>query len=217
MYEKCIKCDRLGKNCIPNIYTMSVSEMRVFARKLKEHKGWTNAQLAEKSGVPKGTVDANLAKKGAYNPDVTYSTFAPILCALLECELKEMPCPDIIEQQNKTIENQDKAIEDLEKENSELKTEIENEWNRHEENLNATKAEYQKNIDFLKTQLRERKSTIIVAFILLAVTVLTILGALLYDILNLQVGFFRADSTASVAELIAKGDNFIDNQTNRML
>lgn len=89
MYEKCLNCDRLGKDCIPNFYTMSVQEIRAWAKKMKEKKGWSNADLAKASGVPKGTIDSNLSKHA--RKDVTYSTFAPILCALIGCE-GEMLC-----------------------------------------------------------------------------------------------------------------------------
>ena len=36
MYEKCVECDRLGKDCIPNLYIMSADEIRDWARKIKD-------------------------------------------------------------------------------------------------------------------------------------------------------------------------------------
>ena len=61
MYDKCVKCDHLGKDCIPNFYAMDIGEIRDFARKLKEEKGWSNAYLSEVSGVPKGKIDSKNA------------------------------------------------------------------------------------------------------------------------------------------------------------
>ena len=70
MYEKCIDCDRLGKDCIPNLYIMTSDEIRDWARKRKEFLGWSNADLSEKSGVPKGTIDSNFSKNPDKNADV---------------------------------------------------------------------------------------------------------------------------------------------------
>lgn len=93
MFEKCIKCDRLGKDCVPNIFIMPMDETREWAMKLKAYKRISNAQLAKLSGVPKGTIDMHFSKKTPYSADTNYSTFAPILCALIGCSEKEMPCP----------------------------------------------------------------------------------------------------------------------------
>lgn len=92
MYEKCIGCDRLGKDCIPNLYVMDVEEIREWARAQKEYKGLTNAELSELSGVPKGTIDHSFSARAGKRIDVNYSTFAPILCALIGAEKKEMLC-----------------------------------------------------------------------------------------------------------------------------
>lgn len=93
MFEKCIKCDRLGKDCVPNVFIMPMDEIREWARNLKAYKHISNAELSKRSGVPKGTIDMHFSKKHPYSADVNYSTFAPILCALIGCANKEMPCP----------------------------------------------------------------------------------------------------------------------------
>ncbi len=56
MYEKCISCERLGKDCFPNLYIMEVEEIREWAKLRMKYKGWTYADLSEASGVPKGTI-----------------------------------------------------------------------------------------------------------------------------------------------------------------
>lgn len=92
MYEKCIGCDRLGKDCIPNLYVMDVEEIREWARAQKEYKGLTNAELSALSGVPKGTIDHSFSARAGKHVDVNYSTIAPILCALIGADSQEMPC-----------------------------------------------------------------------------------------------------------------------------
>ena len=92
MYEKCIGCDRLGKDCIPNLYIMDVEEIREWAREQKEYKGLTNAELSELSGVPKGTIDHSFSVRVGKHVDMNYSTFAPLLRALIGAEAEEMPC-----------------------------------------------------------------------------------------------------------------------------
>ena len=93
VFEKCIKCDRLGKDCVPNVFIMHMDEIREWARKLKAYKRMSNAELSKRSGVPKGTIDMHFSNKTPYSADVNYSTFAPILCALIGCDNHEMPCP----------------------------------------------------------------------------------------------------------------------------
>lgn len=89
MYEKCIKCDKLGKTCVPYFAAMQISEVLAWCRARKQFLRWSNAELADRSRVPKGTIDAKLSGK---NGDITYSTLQPILCALVGYDGKEIPC-----------------------------------------------------------------------------------------------------------------------------
>lgn len=102
MFEKCLKCNRLGKDCFPNVFVMDVAGIRLWARKLKVARGITNAELARKSGVPKGTIDNHFSAKATHSADVNYSTFAPVLCALLDCGKEEMECPGSSEKDSHT-------------------------------------------------------------------------------------------------------------------
>lgn len=88
MFEKCIECEKLGKECHPNLYIMNMAEIRDFLRARKDFQGMTNADVAERSGIPKGTVDAFFSSS---RRDVNYSTLSPILCALVG-NSGEMPC-----------------------------------------------------------------------------------------------------------------------------
>lgn len=91
MFEKCIMCEHLGKDCIPNVCSMPLEDVNEWAIKLKAYRGITNAELSERSGVPKGTIDMHFSKKKNHYPDVNYSTFAPVFCALIGSQ--DMKCP----------------------------------------------------------------------------------------------------------------------------
>lgn len=90
MFEKCVNCKKLGVECHPNIYVMGIVQLREFLRLLKNAKNMTNAEVAVKSGVSKGTVDSFFWEGGSR--DVNYSTLSPIMCALLG-DTEEMSCP----------------------------------------------------------------------------------------------------------------------------
>lgn len=167
MYEKCLDCDRLGKDCIPNIYAMSVDEIRSWARKLKEKKGWTNSDLAKASGVPKGTIDSSFSKHG--KKDVNYSTFAPILCALIGGE-KEMLC-------YKTNETE------IEKENIILQN--------HVQDIENLKAEYEKEIIYLKDQIQWKRKIIKIMIAISCILLFFVCAGLVVDWMNPNYGLFR--------------------------
>ena len=92
MREKCKKCARPTKACISYLMTLSTKGMLEWIRIWKERLGWSNAMLAEKSHVPKGTIDRilSLAKSESEIVDVKLVTIRPIICALTGCTLEEL-------------------------------------------------------------------------------------------------------------------------------
>ena len=175
MYEKCIKCDRLGKDCVPNLYVMSVVEIREWARKLKEEKGWSNAYLSEISGVPKGTIDSNFSKRGGKCADVNYTTFAPILCALIGCKEEMLICNSQLP---------DDAT--LEFKNQELSQKVK----QLEHDTETKKAEYEKRLSYLREQLEWRRRVIKFLMTVSCILITFILIELAIDWTNSGLGFF---------------------------
>lgn len=167
MYDKCIDCDRLGKDCIPNFYTMSVQEIRAWAKKMKEKKGWSNADLAKASGVPKGTIDSSFSRHAG--KDVTYSTFAPILCALIGCE-GEMLC----------FKDNDAKAEEIESENAALRAQ-----------MAAMKDDYENRLTYFRDQLKWKKQMIVILIIVSLVLLAFVLIYAFIDLTNPGMGFFR--------------------------
>ena len=94
MFEKCVSCPRLGRDCMPNLMVMDITQMRSWARAVKKQRGLSNADLAARCGTPKSTIAMQLSDSRS-GEDVYYSTFAPILCALIDAPKSERECPPL--------------------------------------------------------------------------------------------------------------------------
>lgn len=73
-----------------NIITLNPSELIKWCRQRKKDKGISNADLAERTGVPIGTLDRVLS--GNYL-EFKYSSIQPLLTYLLEVE-EDTPAPE---------------------------------------------------------------------------------------------------------------------------
>lgn len=98
MREKCNNCQRPSKACISFLMTLSTREMFEWCRIWKERLGWSNATLAAKSKVPKGTIDRilSLTKSELDKTDVKLVTVRPIICALTGCTLEELENCEVV-------------------------------------------------------------------------------------------------------------------------
>ena len=81
LFEKCLRCPAIQeKKCAgPNFMAMSTKELFDWGTKYQKIHGITNAQLAEWSGIPKGTIDGI-----KYRDDVRHETIYRILKALIQ-------------------------------------------------------------------------------------------------------------------------------------
>lgn len=144
MYEKCIKCERIGMSCVPNLMTMEFPDLIQWCTQRQKYLGWTNQTLADKSKVPVGTI--NRIKQGDYL-DCKYSTIRNILIALIGGTKDEFPC-------NAQVEKELQQMEALEKENEELKLRLEKIDEQHRADIRAVIAEYKEEVTFLKDELK---------------------------------------------------------------
>lgn len=80
-FEKCLTCPSIkGKTCAgPNFMTGTTKECIEWAIAFQKLNGITNAQWAEKSGIPKGTIDGLKNRS-----DVRHDTLYPLVKALIE-------------------------------------------------------------------------------------------------------------------------------------
>lgn len=158
MFDKCIKCDRLGESCVPNLMLLPFSELIQWCIKRQKHLGWTNQTLAEKSKVPVGTI--NRIKAGDYL-DCKYSTIKNILIALIGGTTDEFHCAEQVEKELKqleALEQQAEKLSAIEKENKMLKAKLNKIDEQHRKDIRAVKEEYQEQITFLKDELKSWRS-----------------------------------------------------------
>ena len=158
MFEKCIKCDRLGDSCVPNLMLLPFSDLMQWCSKRQKHLEWRNQDLADKSKVPVGTI--NRIKAGEYM-DCKYSTIRNILIALIGGTTDEFPCTDLVEkdlQQMAQLEKQAAKLSAVEEENEQLKAQLRQIDELHRNDIRVIKAEYQEQVAFLREELKAWRS-----------------------------------------------------------
>ena len=158
MFEKCIKCSRIGESCVPNLMLLPFSDLMQWCIKRQKHLEWTNQTLADRSKVPVGTI--NRIKAGEYL-DCKYSTIKNILIALIGGTTDEFPCTEQVEkdlQQLEQLERQAAKLSAVEAENERLKALLSQIDERHRQDIRVIKEEYQEQISFLKDELKAWRS-----------------------------------------------------------
>jgi vacuolar-type H+-ATPase subunit I/STV1 len=165
MFDKCLKCNRLGESCVPNLMLLPFSELIQWSTKRQKHLGWTNQTLADKSKVPVGTI--NRVKAGDYM-DCKYSTIKQLLVTLIGGTTDEFSCTEQVErelQQMEQLEKQAAKLSVVEAENERLNARLQdvdkllqNIDEQHRKDIRAVKEEYQEQIAFLKEELKAWRS-----------------------------------------------------------
>lgn len=154
MFEKCIKCNRLGDSCVPNLMLLPFPDLLQWCGKRQKHLGWSNQILADKSTVPVGTI--NRIKAGDYD-DCKYSTIKHIMIALIGGITDEFHCTDLIEKELRNMEQLEQQAAKLsvtEAENEMLKDKLMKIDEQHRQDIRIIKQEYQEQVNFLREELR---------------------------------------------------------------
>lgn len=160
MFEKCIKCNRLGESCVPNLMILPFSDLIQWWDKRQKYLGWTNQVLADKSKVPVGTI--NRIKAGDYQ-DCKYSTIRNILITLIGGTTDEFSCTEQVEKELKHLEQlqqQTEQLASLEKEMSILRENDQKSIDNLLEQVDRLRAE----VDYLRLE-NDRKARIIDKFL----------------------------------------------------
>jgi outer membrane murein-binding lipoprotein Lpp len=139
MFDRCIECERLGQDCVPNLLALSWSDLLNWWKKRQTFLGWSNQVLSDKSTIPLGTI--NRIKSG--EDDCRYSTMRCIIHALMGSYAVEFPC-------QKKLDQEFANIETLETKCKELSTANEGFAAREQ----AIRDEAQRKIDFLVEQVK---------------------------------------------------------------
>lgn len=160
MFEKCIKCNRMGESCVPNLMLLPFADLIQWIDKRQKHLGWSNQTLADKdkSNVPVGTIKR--IKAGEYM-DCKYSTIKSILIALIGGTTDEFACTELVERELRNMEQLEQQAAKLsatEAENERLKERLEQIDALHRNDVRAIREEYQEQIAFLKEQLKAWQS-----------------------------------------------------------
>ena len=158
MFEKCIKCDRLGESCVPNLMILPFPELIQWCVKRQKYIGWTNQNWADQSKVPVGTI--NRIKAGDYL-DCKYSTIHNLMIALIGGTTDEFPCTEQVEKELKQLEQleeQASKLSAVEKENKTLKNHLNKIDEQHRKDIRVIREEYHEQIAFLKEQLKAWQS-----------------------------------------------------------
>lgn len=154
MFDKCIKCNRMGESCVPNLMLLPFSDLLQWAAKRQKHLEWTNHELAERSKVPVGTI--NRIKAGDYI-DCKYSTIKNILIALIGGTTDEFHCTEQVEKellQIEKLERQAMKLAVTEEENEKLKARLNSIDEQHRADIRIIQQEYKEQIAFLKEELK---------------------------------------------------------------
>lgn len=153
MFEKCIKCNRIGESCVPNLMLLPFAELLKWIDKRQKHLGWTNKVLAENSKVPEGTIYRIKTRE----EDCKFSTMRNILIALIGGTTDEFACTEQVERELKhmeALEANAAKLSTVEAENALLKDRLSQIDELHRQDIRAIKAEDQEQIAFLKDQLK---------------------------------------------------------------
>lgn len=157
MFEKCIKCNRMGESCVPNLMLLPFGDLMQWCSKRQKHLEWTNQTLADKSKVPVSTI----SRIKAGEDDCKYSTIRNILLALIGGTTDEFACTEQVERelrQMEQLEQQAAKLSTVEAENRALKERLSHIDELCRQEVRAIKAEYQEEIAFLRDELRARRT-----------------------------------------------------------
>lgn len=194
MYLECVSCPKIGVTCDgPNFYAMTPPQIIAWCKERKKFRGLTNEKIADMCDMPKGTVDSLFSNK---HPDFKFGTIAPILKVLIGGDWTGLPCPGASDEQEAEIkalrekiaklesgiEWRDEKIGLFKKDSEDLRTLIAN-----------TNARHAKSQDFLRDQIRYRNKAIAIMGIILGLALAVIIGALIIDRLNGEIGFIWLD------------------------
>lgn len=153
MFEKCIECKRIGESCVPNFMLLPFTGLIQWCNKRQKFLGWTNQVLADRSNVPVGTI--NRIKAGEYM-DCKYSTIKNILIALIGGTTDEFSCTEQVERELRQMEQltqQAEALSAVESENDRLKARLNQIDEQYSKEMQAVRADYQRQIEFLQKQI----------------------------------------------------------------
>ena len=155
MFDRCIGCERLGQDCVPNLMALPFPDLLHWWKKRQALLGWTNQALYEKSGIPVGTLNRIKSSED----DCRYSTMRSVIHALMGGHSAEFPCQKKLDAEFAHIEELEKRCLELTLEKEALLARLQTLAEEHRSDMQAIRNEFIERIDLLKANnaiLREQ-------------------------------------------------------------
>lgn len=89
MRKECLTCGHIGIDCLPYLVSLPPDELIEWCIWRKKGLHLSNADIADRTNVPKGTIDRLLASR---NSEFRYSTMQPVVFLLLGNDRETVTC-----------------------------------------------------------------------------------------------------------------------------
>jgi len=198
MYSECIECQKIGISCDgPNFFAMSTPELLAWCKARKAYLRASNAQLAEKSGMPKGTIDRLFAGE---HVDFRYETIRPLLKALTGGAWAGNPCAAIqedealqkkVQELEAELARRDESIRHYKENYDDMTKLVANTNKRHEEQLK-----------FLRGEIKRKNKAVTTLTVLAVLALLYIIVTLIIDLADPSRGYYWLESLLHLPQSI---------------
>ena len=204
MYDECLKCAKIGNPCDgPNFLAMCTADLIDWCNaRRKQFPHMTYDWIAAETGLSKGTVYGFF---GGTHADYRLETIRPILKLLVGGEWGDSPCADPGDSERVAYEERIKGLENEIKRRDDTIQHLEGQVKHYADSDKAmqtlianTNARHTTDKDFLRDQIKSKSRTIRWLTAALVACGLVIIGALIVDRLNPEIGYFWVDKVASL-------------------
>lgn len=189
-YTECINCPDRDVTCKgPNLSVLDSDSYRAWIQLLMEELGWTHADLAAASGVPKGTIDNWLS---GITSDVRRDTSWRIARALFGNREVCAPCP-LKAPGARELNAKAAAYDELKLKYDSLIKDDRQKIDHLKEQVAFQKDQLLAKDNLLNERrdfLRMKDRTITILSVALVVAVLALISIFVVDLLNPNIGFF---------------------------
>lgn len=225
-YDICLNCDFLQESCDgPNILAMEYPRWVEWANARAKQLHLTRAQIAAQANLPKSTLDSILSGR---TQDIRASTMRAITHVLVGGCWGQYPChlaallmsSEELRVDEQIIELQ-KQLEEEKNKNADLRMQLNSYHETHQKELATVREEAQKKTDWLKSRctvmdgyindqkalvtvkeasIARKEKTIAGLCVIIALLGSFIIGSLVYDKMNPDIGWLRTETNYSVSD-----------------
>lgn len=154
MRKKCVDCPHRATDCAQGLMTLPLKDLIVWCKAIKKRTGVTNNQIAEKSGIPFGTIERIMAGKAE---DAKFSTVQAIINVLLEYT-PGVTCPDDSALSAAHLRQRLTELTRIEEEKEKLERHLAHLREDHAKVLETAHADTKQRTTYLKEQLKKEEA-----------------------------------------------------------